>query len=104
MAKRHASSAVTSGCVFDPRECLPGFLAIIQGLKHAHVHGVVHLDVKGDNILLQNERNFHTSITSVADFGLARYICHLDRDPAASTCCDVLRSWAFHRDPLHSTC
>jgi serine/threonine protein kinase len=40
------------------------------GLKGLHMLGVVHLDIKPENILCSRDENF-----KISDFGLARRLC-----------------------------
>jgi cyclin-dependent kinase 12/13 len=41
---------------------------LLRGLDHCHQHGVLHRDIKGSNLLLDNE-----GILKIADFGLATF-------------------------------
>ena len=51
----------------DPAEALDVFVPVLAGLGAAHRAGLVHRDVKPENVLLTTERR-----VKVADFGLAR--------------------------------
>ena len=60
--------------IYGPREkrpqfqdCLEILFEICQGLSCAHSHGVMHRDLKPDNILLTTN-----SVVKISDFGLAR--------------------------------
>jgi serine/threonine protein kinase len=55
----------------EPEEVLGILADVARGLAHAHEHGVVHRDVKPENILLTRARR-----AKVADFGLARATDH----------------------------
>jgi len=46
----------------------PIFGGIVKGLAHIHSHGIVHRDVKGENILLKRD-----DVAVLADFGLATW-------------------------------
>ena len=52
-------------------------LAVARALQHAHQNGLVHRDVKPDNILITREGEI-----KLADLGLARSV--LDEDPTAT--------------------
>lgn len=39
---------------------------LFTGLEHCHKHGVLHRDIKGSNLLINNE-----GVLKIADFGLA---------------------------------
>ena len=52
---------------FDNDEVLGVATQIAAGLKHAHEHGIIHRDIKPQNILVTS-----TGIIKVTDFGIAR--------------------------------
>jgi serine/threonine protein kinase len=39
---------------------------LLRGLEHCHKHGVLHRDIKGSNLLINND-----GVLKIADFGLA---------------------------------
>ena len=41
---------------------------LLSGLEHCHRHGVLHRDIKGSNLLINNR-----GILKIADFGLATF-------------------------------
>lgn len=41
---------------------------LLSGLDHCHSHGVLHRDIKGSNLLIDNH-----GILKIADFGLASF-------------------------------
>jgi len=63
----------------SPGEALRLVPQICEALRYAHMHGVVHRDVKPENILIDLEGNVR-----MADFGLAR-MARGDEPPAALT-------------------
>jgi serine/threonine protein kinase len=46
---------------------------IVSGLEDAHAHGIVHADVKSDNILVETLRD-RTVMPRLIDFGIARFL------------------------------
>jgi eukaryotic-like serine/threonine-protein kinase len=52
----------------SPRDALPILRDVVQALGYAHKHGVIHRDVKTENILLDTA----TGRSMVTDFGIAR--------------------------------
>ena len=56
---------------------------ILQGLDYAHSKGIIHCDIKPENILLQHSETGYTA--SLADFGIARFYREAE-DPSASGC------------------
>ncbi|PON52058.1 Serine/threonine protein kinase [Parasponia andersonii] len=52
---------------------------LLQGLEHCHSHGVLHRDIKGSNLLIDNYGNL-----KIADFGLANFYGHRQKQPLTS--------------------
>ncbi|KAJ7956430.1 Protein kinase superfamily protein [Quillaja saponaria] len=52
---------------------------LLLGIEHCHMRGVMHRDIKGSNLLVNNE-----GILKVADFGLANFSSSGQRHPLTS--------------------
>ncbi|GFZ05660.1 protein kinase superfamily protein [Actinidia rufa] len=52
---------------------------LLSGLEHCHSHGVLHRDIKGSNLLIDNH-----GILKIADFGLASFFDHRQNLPLTS--------------------
>lgn len=67
-----------SGSALEPREVLEIAIQVASALEEAHTAGIVHRDIKPDNIMIR--RNGYVK---VLDFGLAKLIEErVDRSPA----------------------
>jgi WD40 repeat protein len=55
-----------------PRETAELLAVLAEAVHHAHLHGVVHRDLKPDNILLQQEAGRGFGTPKIADFGVAK--------------------------------
>ncbi len=55
------------GCLFPPTRAIAVILQALDALAYAHHHGIVHRDIKSENILITPE-----GVVKIADFGVAR--------------------------------
>ncbi|CAN6713535.1 unnamed protein product [Malus baccata var. baccata] len=60
--------AATSGVKFTEPQVKCHMKQLLSGLEHCHNHGVLHRDIKGSNLLIDDE-----GILKIADFGLATF-------------------------------
>ncbi|HEU0032685.1 MAG TPA: protein kinase [Kofleriaceae bacterium] len=64
------------------RDALEIMRGVLQGLRHAHERGVVHRDIKPDNIYLA--RKDHELVVKILDFGIAKLYAGTADDPAST--------------------
>ncbi|HEY4238852.1 MAG TPA: serine/threonine-protein kinase [Kofleriaceae bacterium] len=64
------------------REALDILRGVLAGLRHAHDRGVVHRDIKPDNVYLA--RKDGASVVKILDFGIAKLYAGSPDDPAST--------------------
>jgi serine/threonine-protein kinase len=68
---------VTVNSLFDkegalaPERALPILIQVAAGLAHAHNHGIMHRDIKPNNLMLMDKHNKRDHV-QIVDFGIAK--------------------------------
>ncbi len=68
-----ASSLLDGGFSVPLSRALPIFIQVASGLAHAHSRGVMHRDIKPNNIMLVSEKGVH-DLAKIVDFGIAKHL------------------------------
>ncbi|OMO93784.1 hypothetical protein COLO4_16677 [Corchorus olitorius] len=74
-----AGLAACQGIKFTEPQVKCYMKQLLSGLEHCHKHGVLHRDIKGSNLLIDNE-----GILKIADFGLATFYDPEQKKPLTS--------------------
>ncbi|KAJ7521821.1 hypothetical protein O6H91_19G069400 [Diphasiastrum complanatum] len=74
-----AGLAACPGIMFTEAQVKCYLQQLLRGLDHCHTRGVLHRDIKGSNLLLDNSGNL-----KIADFGLATFF-HPDQKQALTS-------------------
>ena len=61
------------GQPLPPSQCIHLAVQILRGLDHAHQRGVIHRDLKPDNIFVTTDHKGH-EILKIVDFGIAKIV------------------------------
>ncbi len=61
------------GRPLPPSQCIALTLQVLRGLDHAHRHGVVHRDLKPDNLFVTKDAHGN-DLLKIVDFGIARIV------------------------------
>ena len=67
----------------SPRDVRRHARVVLGALAHCHAHGVVHRDVKGGNVLVDDAFDSPFPRATLIDFGVARHVSVVDTEPAS---------------------
>src|SRR5436190_1179062 len=76
---------------FSDRDVIRVGLALADALEHAHERGVIHRDVKPQNVIVPDRPRSARSAAKLTDFGVA----HLAGDPSITRTGDVVGTLAY---------
>ncbi|KAA0067070.1 putative serine/threonine-protein kinase [Cucumis melo var. makuwa] len=74
-----AGLVATSGIKFTEAQIKCYMKQLLSGLEHCHAQGVLHRDIKGSNLLIDNDGNL-----KIGDFGLSTFFRPRQKQPLTS--------------------
>lgn len=66
--------AVMDTAPVEPRRALAIVRQVLDALEHAHGHGIIHRDVKPDNVIISTDELTGDDVVKVLDFGVAKLV------------------------------
>ncbi len=82
----------------DPQKTAAVFCELLEGLTAAHAAGIVHRDIKPDNIFLQKEKAGHRDWVKILDFGISKF-SQLSGDEGQVTRVGMVMGTPFYMSP-----
>lgn len=79
-------------------EVVPIALQLLSGLAAAHRAGVIHRDLKPDNVFLLREKAGHPDFVKIIDFGISKF-SQLDSDGLSMTKTGMLVGTPYYMSP-----
>lgn len=70
----------TDEACFTAEEAKKILLPIVEALAYVHQKGIIHFDIKPENIVLQRHKHFSRPIPKLIDFGISRHVADLSLD------------------------
>jgi serine/threonine-protein kinase len=85
LAERIRPDPDGAACPLAPRELVEIMIPVLRGLAAAHAHGVIHRDLKPDNVFLCTTSDGTPSDPKLLDFGICKLLeCDHARTPTCA--------------------
>ena len=82
----------------NPQKTAAVFCQLLEGLTAAHAAGIVHRDIKPDNVFLQKEKAGHRDWVKILDFGISKF-SQLSGDEGQVTRAGMVMGTPFYMSP-----
>jgi serine/threonine-protein kinase len=83
----------------EPQEVLPMALQLLNGLGAAHAAGVVHRDLKPDNIFLLRQKAGWTDFVKIIDFGISKFQAMAGDSGMRMTATGIVMGTSYYLSP-----
>ncbi len=82
----------------DSQKTAAVFCQLLEGLTAAHAAGIIHRDIKPDNVFLQKEKAGHRDWVKILDFGISKF-SQLSGDEGQVTRAGMVMGTPFYMSP-----